>query len=47
MREEHNKANSRTTKVKYTPNFSLSLDIPYDGCTIDECLEEYFKLSDI
>lgn len=43
MREELHIVGARSTKVKYIPSFTLCLDIPYDGCTVEECMDEYFK----
>lgn len=47
MREELHILGARSTKVKYSPSFTLCLDIPRDGCSVEECMDEYFKPQNI
>lgn len=47
MREEYRKANSRNVNVKLVPFFVVQLDIPYDDCKLDDCMDEYFKQQEV
>lgn len=43
IRNEFNVDGSRSSSITFDPSFVLSLDIPYDECTIEECLDNYFQ----
>ena len=38
---------SRNHRVTFESCFVLTLDIPYDGCTIEECLDGYFRRTEV
>lgn len=42
IRNEFNVEGSRHSSITFDPCFVLSLDILYDECTIEECLDSYF-----
>ena len=43
QRSQFHVEGTRQHNVSYQPFFVLSLPIPYNECTIEECLTEYFK----
>jgi hypothetical protein len=47
IRTEFYVEGSRNHSVTFDPCFVLSLDILYDDCTIEECLDNYFKESNV
>lgn len=47
IRTEFNVDGNRKHSVSFDPHFVINLDILYDECTIEECLDEYFKASNV
>lgn len=45
QRNEFNIDGSRNSNVTYEEGFVLNLPIPFDECSIEDCMEEYFKKS--
>ena len=43
LRKEFHVEGTRQTTVKHEPCFVLSLDIPFDGCTIEDCMDDFFS----
>ena len=47
MRTDFHVENSRNHKISYHPCFVLDVDIPWDECTIEDCLDNHFKAEKI
>lgn len=47
VRTEFSVEGSRNHRVTFESCFVLTLDIPYDGCTIEECLDGYFRKTEV
>ena len=47
IRTEFYVEGSRNHRVTFESSFVLSLDILWDGCTIEECLDNFFERTNV